>query len=161
MDELIAWLPARVPPDPPQPRIFHGDLRLDNLVFHPSEPRVLAVLDWELSTIGDPAADLAHHMMTWRIPPTLFRGLGGLDLPALGIPSEQDYLNSYLRRAGTELPRDWTFYLAFSLFRLASILQGIAKRAKEGNASAKDAAAMGARAAPLAQIGWAIAQGDS
>lgn len=159
MDELIAWLAKRVPADPVQPRLFHGDLRLDNMIFHPTEPRVLALLDWELSTLGDPMADLAYHMMTWRIPAQLFRGLAGIDLEALGIPTEHEYLSAYLRRTGAEQPGDWKFYLAFSFFRVASILQGIAKRAQEGNASSKDAAEVGARAAPLAELGWAIARG--
>lgn len=158
MDELIAWLPAHVPPDPPQACVFHGDLRLDNLMFHPTEPRVTAVLDWELSTIGDPNADLAYHMIGWRIPQQLFRGLGGVDLAELGIPNEHEYLQAYLARRHAELPENWTFYLAFSLFRLASILQGIARRARDGNASAADAADLGARAAPLADIGWEIAK---
>ncbi len=158
MNELINWLPARVPVDAAVPRIFHGDLRLDNMIFHPVEPRVVAILDWELSTLGDPMADLAYHLMTWRIPPQLFRGLGGLDLASLGIPGEREYLSAYLRRTGAEMPADWAFYLAFALFRVASILQGVAKRAQEGNASATNAADLGARAEPLADIGWQIAR---
>jgi aminoglycoside phosphotransferase (APT) family kinase protein len=157
MDQLMVWLAERVPADPAQPRVFHGDLRLDNMIFHPTEPRVLALLDWELSTLGDPMADLAYHVMTWRIPARLFRGLGGFDLRDLGIPAERDYLDAYLRRTGAEPPQNWTFYLAFSLFRIAAILQGVAKRAQDGNASNKDAADVGARAAPLAELGWQIA----
>jgi aminoglycoside phosphotransferase (APT) family kinase protein len=161
MEELIAWLPNRVPPDPSQPRLVHGDLRLDNLIFHPTKAQVLAILDWELSTLGDSTADLAYHVMTWRIPPQLFRGLAGLDLPSLGIPTEHEYLKAYQRRTREEPTGHWSFYLAFSLFRVASILQGIAKRAMEGNASAIDAAELGARAEPLADIGWTIAREDA
>lgn len=159
MDKLIAWLPEHLPPEPSLARVFHGDLRLDNLIFHPTEPRVIAVLDWELSTLGDPIADFAYHMIIWRIRPDLFRGLAGLGLQALGIPTEQEYLRAYLARTQREHSQDWNFYLAFSLFRLASILQGIAKRAQDGNASAIGAADLGARAAPLADIGWSIADG--
>lgn len=158
IDELIAWLPAHLPPEPPQARVFHGDLRLDNLMFYATEPRVIAVLDWELSTIGDPNADLAYHMISWRIPQQLLRGLGGLDLEALGIPTEQEYLHAYLARTRTERPENWTFHVAFSFFRLASILQGVPKRARDGNASAENAADPGARAAPLGDIAWAMAQ---
>ncbi|HKQ83950.1 MAG TPA: phosphotransferase family protein [Steroidobacteraceae bacterium] len=158
MEALIDWLPRQLPQSRSQARVFHGDLRIDNMIFHPTEPRILAVLDWELSTIGDPLADLAYHMITWRIPPRLFRGLRGLDLDALGIPSEQDYVGAYYDRTGFEPSADWSFYLAFSLFRLAAILQGIAKRTQEGTANAVNAAELGAGAAPLAEIGWSIAQ---
>lgn len=160
MNELIGWLPAHLPPDPPQARVVHGDLRLDNLMFHPTEPRVIAILDWELSTIGDPNADLAYHMIGWHMPPQLLRGLEGLDLPALGIPTEQDYLHAYLERRHADLPESWNFYRAFSFFKLASIAQGVAKRASDGNASAADAASVGARAPAIADIGWRIATRD-
>ena len=159
MERLMEWLPGRLPPEPPRATLFHGDLRLDNMIFHPTEPRVLAVLDWELSTLGDPFADFAYHEMTWRIPPDLFRGLGGVDLDELGIPSEAAYRQSYLDRVGeTTRAVDWTFYLAFGLFRAASIIQGIAKRAQQGNASSADAAEQGAKAGPLADLGWSIVQ---
>jgi aminoglycoside phosphotransferase (APT) family kinase protein len=112
------------------------------------------LLDWELATLGDPIADFAYHIMIWRVPPNLFRGLKGADLYALGIPTEKEYVDDYCRRTGRDPRTDMRFYGAFSFFRLAAILQGIAKRAKEGNASAADAVSLGARAAPLAQIGW-------
>jgi len=156
MERLIEWLPLNLPPEQPG-RIFHGDLRIDNMIFHPSEPRVIALLDWELSTLGDPIADFAYHMMVWRIEPDLFRGLAGLDSAAMGIPSEQDYIAHYLKRSGrTDLPH-WDFYLAFSLFRIASILQGVWSRAQTGQASADDAEEVGRKAGPLAEIGWEIA----
>jgi aminoglycoside phosphotransferase (APT) family kinase protein len=158
MDALIDWLPRHLPPDPPQARIFHGDLRMDNMIFHPTEPKVLALLDWELSTLGDPMADLAYHVITWRLPPNLFRGLGALDIEALGIPSEDAYLRAYFDRTGFDPPSNWSFYLAFSLFRVTAIVQGIAKRAEQGNANSQDAAELGTRAAPLAEIGWSLAQ---
>jgi aminoglycoside phosphotransferase (APT) family kinase protein len=153
MDALICWLPQNIP-ESPTGSIFHGDLRLDNLIFHATEPRVLAILDWELATLGDPIADLAYHIMIWRVPPELFRGLKGVDLSRLGIPTEQQYLDDYCRVSGRDLPSDMTFYLAFSFFRLAAILQGVARRGMDGNASAADAVSLGARAEPLAQIGW-------
>jgi aminoglycoside phosphotransferase (APT) family kinase protein len=156
MDALIDWLPRNVPKVPPKPRVFHGDLRLDNMIFHPTEPRILALLDWELATLGDPVADFAYHTMIWRVPPDLFRGLKGEDLGALGIPTEEEYAADYCRSSGRDTLPDMPFYSAFSFFRLAAILQGIAKRAADGNASAADAVDLGARAAPLAQIGWDI-----
>lgn len=157
MERLIQWLPAHLPPEQPA-RIFHGDLRLDNMIFHPTEPRVIALLDWELSTIGDPLADLAYHAMVWRVSADLFRGFGDLDRPALGIPEESDYLRCYCERTGRSALTDWDFYLAFSFFRIAAILQGVWKRALDGQASAEDAAIVGAKAHPLAEIGWAIAR---
>jgi aminoglycoside phosphotransferase (APT) family kinase protein len=156
MDSLIDWLPRHVPTVSPAPRVFHGDLRLDNMIFHPTEPRILALLDWELATLGDPVADFAYHSMIWRVPADLFRGLKGEDLGALGIPTGQEYAADYCRATGRDLLPDMPFYSAFSFFRLAAILQGIAKRAADGNASAADAVDLGARAAPLAQLGWDI-----
>ena len=160
MENLIAWLPQNLPPQQP-PAIFHGDLRIDNMLFHPAEPRVVAILDWELSTLGDPVADFAYNCMFWRIGADLFRGFGGLDLAALGIPAEADYVKRYCSRVGRSQLPHFDFYLAFSLFRMAAILQGVWRRAQDGNASATDAAEVGAKAGPLAVIGWDIARGAS
>lgn len=165
MDRLIDWLPAHLPPsarDVSQSSIVHGDYRLDNLVFHPTEPRVLAVLDWELSTLGHPLADFSYHCMSWHIPPGAFRGIGGLDLAALGIPSEADYIRRYCTRTDRADPdalvADWSFYLAYNLFRMAGILQGIAKRVVDGTAASDEARQAAAGARPLAERGWAIAR---
>ena len=164
MDRLLDWLPARLPDsarDASEVSIVHGDFRLDNMVFHPSEPRVIAVLDWELSTLGHPLADFSYHCMAWHIPPGVFRGLGGLDLEALGIPTEADYVRRYCERTGRQDPQalmaDWNFYLAYNLFRLASITQGIAKRVVDGTAASEQARATGAATRPLAERAWAFA----
>jgi aminoglycoside phosphotransferase (APT) family kinase protein len=159
MDRLIDWLPAHIPPEPEPPTsIVHGDFRLDNLIFHPSEPRALAVIDWELSTLGHPLADFAYHTMSWHIPPDRFRGIAGLDLAALGIPREAEYWAAYLRRTGLQVAADRNFYLAYNLFRSAGILQGIAKRVQEGTASSASAADVGKSARPMAELGWHFAQ---
>ena len=168
MDALIDWLPKHIPPgarDDSRVSIVHGDFRLDNLVFHPTEPRVLAVLDWELSTLGHPLADFSYHCMSWHIPTTTSRGLGGADLAALGIPDEDSYVRRYCERTGRDTPealaavrRDWNFYIAYNLFRVAAILQGVAKRAEQGTASSAQASQAGSRAGDLADIGWQFAQ---
>lgn len=168
MDRLIEWLPAHMPAsakDETQVSIVHGDYRLDNLMFHPTEPRVLAVLDWELSTLGHPLADFSYHCMAWHIKPGSFRGIGGLDLNELGIPSEAAYIDAYCRRTGRNTPQarstlaqDWNFYLAYNLFRMAAILQGIAKRVEDGTAASEQARQAGAGARPLAELGWQFAQ---
>jgi aminoglycoside phosphotransferase (APT) family kinase protein len=157
MDRLIDWLPEHLPPDSP-PAIVHGDYRMDNLVFHKSEPRVIGVLDWELSTIGDPLADFAYHVMTWRVTPELFRGLAGIDFAAAGIPAEPEYVAAYCRRTGRDGVAAWDFYMVYGLFRIAAILQGIAKRAIDGTAASADAADQGRLARPLAEQAWALAQ---
>jgi aminoglycoside phosphotransferase (APT) family kinase protein len=157
MDRLIDWLPAHVPPGD-ETAIVHGDFRMDNLVFHPSEPRILAVLDWELSTLGHPLADFSYHCMSWHIPPGKFRGIAGLDLDSLGIPREADYIRSYCARCGRGEISNWNFYLAYNLFRIAAILQGVAKRALEGTASSAQAQDAGSRARPLAELGWKYAE---
>jgi aminoglycoside phosphotransferase (APT) family kinase protein len=157
MDSLIGWLPQHLPPEAP-PGIVHGDYRMDNLVFHNTEPRVIGVLDWELSTIGDPIADFAYHCLTWRVTPELFRGLAGVDFAGLGIPGETAYVAAYCRRTGRETIPGWEFYMVYSLFRIAAILQGIAKRAIDGTAAAVDAAEQGRLARPLAEQAWALAQ---
>ncbi len=165
MDRLIEWLPGHMPAsarDDSRPCIVHGDYRLDNLIFHPTEPRVLAVLDWELSTVGHPLADFSYHCMAWHIPPGAFRGLGGVDIAALGIPDERSYVQRYCERTGRgdaqSVMRDWNFYLAYNLFRIAAILQGIAKRVEDGTASSGRGKQAGAGARPLAELAWQFAQ---
>lgn len=165
MEKLVDWLPAHIPAaarDETKVSIVHGDFRLDNLMFHASEPRVIAVLDWELSTLGHALADFSYHCMAWHIPHGSFRGIGGLDHSALGIPSEDDYIRRYCERTGLTTPdalkADWNFYLAYNLFRIAAILQGIAKRVEAGTASSAQAAASGASARPMAQLAWQFAQ---
>ena len=165
MDRLIEWLPTHMPAsarDDGLTAIVHGDYRLDNVIFHPSQPRILAVLDWELSTLGHPLADFSYHCMAWHIPPGSFRGIGGVDLASLGIPSEQDYIRRYCARTGLATPEqlapDWNFYLAYNMFRIAAILQGIAKRVEAGTASSAQARASGAGARPMAELAWSFAQ---
>jgi len=165
MDRLMEWLPAHMPAsarDESRVSIVHGDYRLDNLMFHPTEPRVIAVLDWELSTLGHPLADFSYHCMGWHIPPGTFRGIGGLDFKSLGIPTEDEYIRRYCERTGFATPEalraDWNFYLAYNLFRMAAILQGIAKRVEDGTASSAQAKASGAGARPLAEMAWSFAQ---
>ena len=165
MDRLMDWLPAQLPASARDERdvaVVHGDFRLDNLVFHSSEPRVIAVLDWELSTLGHPLADFSYHCMSWHIAPGSFRGIGGLDLAALGIPDERSYIARYCERTGRAnvdaVLADWNFYLAYNLFRMAGILQGIAKRVVDGTAASAQAREAAAGARPLAELGWAIAQ---
>ena len=153
---LMEWLPAQLPA-PRHAALIHGDFRLDNLIFHPSESRVIGVLDWELSTIGDPIADFAYHCMSWHIPHSLWRGIAGLDLQALGIPAEPDYQQRYFAGRPAITPAAWRFYLAFNLFRISAILFGIAERAQQGNANAADAVQTGAKAGPLADLGCEIA----
>ncbi len=164
MDKLMEWLPQNIPAmarDETMVSVVHGDYRLDNLMFHPTEPRVLAVLDWELSTLGHPLADFSYHCMAWHIPPGSFRGIGGLDVVSLGIPTEAEYIARYCERTGLaqpdQLKADWNFYLAYNLFRLAAILQGIAKRVEMGTASSAQAVSSAAGARPLAQMAWRYA----
>lgn len=158
MDKLIEWLPNNIPPGD-DTAIVHGDYRLDNLIFHPTEPRILAVLDWELSTLGHPAADFSYHCMSWHIPPGQFRGIGGLDLKELGIPSQEEYIASYCARTGKTIrAEDFNFYLAYNMFRLAGIMQGIMKRYVDGTASSAQALENGKAARPMAEMGWHYAQ---
>ena len=165
MDKLMAWLPAHIPAsamDSSKVSIVHGDYRMDNLMFHPTEARVIAVLDWELSTLGHPFADFSYHCMSWHIPPGAFRGIAGLDWAALGIPLEDEYIAQYCAATKlctpAELKADWNFYMAYNLFRIAAILQGIAKRVEAGTASSAQAASSGAGARNLAQMAWLFAQ---
>ena len=157
MERLMDWLPQHLPQDD-ETTLVHGDYRLDNLVLHPTEPRVIGVLDWELSTLGHPLADLAYQCMAWRIPPSLWRGIAGLDLPALGIPQEAEYIAWYGAATGRDAAGHWDYYLAYNLFRMAAILHGIAQRAADGNAAAEDAVETGAKAGLLAELGWESAQ---
>ena len=156
MDNLIAWLPKNIPPTD-ETTIVHGDYRLDNTVFHPTEPRMLAVLDWELSTLGDPLADFSYHCMSWHIPPGNFRGIAGLPLEELGIPGEREYAALYFKRTGRKdvAPSVWDYYMAYNLFRIAAILQGIAKRVLDGTAASEHAREAGGRAPLMAALGWA------
>jgi aminoglycoside phosphotransferase (APT) family kinase protein len=154
MDNLIAWLPKNIPPSAAT-TVVHGDYRLDNAIFHAAEPRILAVLDWELSTLGDPLADFAYHCMSWHIPPGQFRGIAGLNLEELGIPGETEYVAKYCERTKQKIdPSHWDFYLAYNLFRIAAILQGIMKRVVDGTAASAHARDAGMRAKPMAQLGW-------
>ena len=165
MDQLMQWLPAHMPAsalDASRVSIVHGDFRLDNLMFHPTEPRVIAVLDWELSTLGHPLADFSYHCMSWHIPATLGRGIAGKDLAALGIPGEEEYIRRYCERTGLKdvdtLRADWNFYMAYNMFRIAAIMQGIAKRVEAGTASSAQAKASGDTARPMAELAWSFAQ---
>ena len=157
MEALIEWLPRHVPADEPG-RITHGDYRIDNLIFDAREMRIRAVIDWELATLGNALSDFAYNCMPFRMPRTLRKGLAGLDLAALGIPDEAEYTANYCRRTGRTSVPAFDFYIAFNLFRLASILQGVAARARAGNASSARAAETGQLTRPIAELGWMQAQ---
>ncbi len=155
MERLLVWLPANIPPGD-ETALVHGDYRLDNMIFHPGETRVLAVVDWELSTLGHPLADFSYHCMVWRIPGGGDRGLAGIDVGSLGIPTEQEYLASYCRRTGrAEVePRVWEFCMAYNLFRIACIRQGILRRVLDGTAASRHAREAGGRARESAELAW-------
>jgi aminoglycoside phosphotransferase (APT) family kinase protein len=157
MDRLVEWLPANIPADEPQSRVIHGDFRCDNMIFHASEPRVLAVLDWELSTLGHPLADFSYHLMMYRMPHGITTGLAGEDLGALNIPGEADYVAAYCARTGRDGIPDLDFYMAFNLFRLAGIVHGIKGRVARGTAASAHASSMAASLEPLAELAWAQA----
>jgi aminoglycoside phosphotransferase (APT) family kinase protein len=159
VERLIDWLPKHIPAGE-QTSIVHGDFRLDNTIFHPTEPRILAVLDWELSTLGHPLVDLAYYCMRYHLSAAEFRGLGGVDVKAYMIPTEADCVAEYCRLRGIApvSPQDWTYYSAFCMFRLAGILQGVLARALQGNASSATALQAGRRARPLAELGWKLVQ---
>ncbi|GMR17465.1 MAG: phosphotransferase [Gammaproteobacteria bacterium] len=161
MHKLIGWLPQNIPQDESS-AIVHGDYRLDNMVIHPSEPRVIAVLDWELSTIGHPLGDFSYHLMAWQMPDVGIgsAGLRGKDLAALGIPTEAAYMARYCERSGRDGGNfDRDFYLAYNFFRIAAILQGIAGRVRDGTAASAHAARAGKAVPALAEIGWQFANG--
>lgn len=164
MDQLMEWLPKNIPPMARNDElisIVHGDYRLDNLMFDAEQTRIIAVLDWELSTLGHPLADFSYHCMAWHIPPGSFRGIAGLDLASLGIPIEDEYIKLYCERTGLakpeELKAEWNFYMAYNMFRIAAILQGIAKRVEAGTASSSQAISSAAGARPLANMAWNFA----
>lgn len=155
MDRLMAWLPEHIP-DEDETTIAHGDYRLGNLILHPREPRVVAILDWELSTLGHPLSDLAYNCLAYHQPGDgeILPGLAGADLDGLGIPRESDYLAAYCAALGRGPIAHWPFYVAFAFFRITAIAQGVYARALQGNASAPDAMAYGKRAVELAKLGW-------
>jgi aminoglycoside phosphotransferase (APT) family kinase protein len=155
MERLIEWLPKHIPDDE-QTSIVHGDFRLDNTIFHPTEPRILAVLDWELSTLGHPLVDFAYYCLRFHLPVAEFRGLGGVDSESHSLPTEAEAVAQYCRLRGiAPVPaKDWAYYQAFCMFRLAGILQGVLARALQGNASSATALQAGRRARPLAELGW-------
>jgi aminoglycoside phosphotransferase (APT) family kinase protein len=156
MDRLIEWLPGNIPPGD-DTSVVHGDFRCDNMIFHPTEPRVLAVLDWELSTLGHPLADFAYHTMMYRMPPHIVAGLAGADLHALNIPSEEDYVASYCARTGRESIPAYNFYIAFNFFRMAAIFHGIKGRVIRGTAASAKAAERAQVFPELAALAWAQA----
>jgi aminoglycoside phosphotransferase (APT) family kinase protein len=154
MNALIKWLPAHIP-DEDITTIVHGDYRKGNMVFHPTEPRIIAVLDWELCTLGHPFSDVGYNCLAWHVPEAP-HGIGHLDLKALGIPSERDYIAAYCRRTGRKEIKDWNFYVAFSLWRLGAIAQGVYKRGLDGNAASPDALKRGNAARLYSEIGWEL-----
>jgi len=158
MDAVVDWLEKHLPSDSGDVRVVHGDFRCDNMIFAPSEARVAAVLDWELSTLGDPAADFVYHLLMYRMPAGLFTGLDGLDLAALGIPSEQEYVAAYCRRTGRDRLPNVDYLVVFVTFRLAAILHGIKGRLARGTAASAHAAQMVSQLEPLADLALAQAR---
>jgi aminoglycoside phosphotransferase (APT) family kinase protein len=156
MDRLLSWLPNHIPSGD-DTSIVHGDFRIDNMIFHPHEPRVLAVLDWELSTLGHPLADFAYHAMMYHMPPDIVAGLAGADLAALNLPTEKDYVAAYCTRTGREKIPDYSFYLAFNFFRLAAVFHGIKGRVIRGTAASSNAKDRADSFPKLAEIAWRIA----
>ena len=153
MERLIEWLPAHLPADD-STCLVHGDFRLDNMVIHENEPRVIAVLDWELATLGSALADFAYHCLAWHFPVGTYRGLAGVDVAQLGIPTEAEHVAAYCRHTGRATIADWDYYIAYNCFRMAAIVQGIARRAELGTAAGADAAVFGRGARTLASLGW-------
>ena len=159
MDRVAAWLKQHLPPDRGESRVFHGDFRCDNMIFDAVLPEVAAVLDWELSTLGDPVADFAYHLMMYRMPAKLFTGIAGIDHAALGIPSEAEYVAAYCARTGRDHLPDLDYLMVFVTFRIAAIVHGIKGRLARGNASSAHAAEMAERLEPMAELAWGLAQG--
>lgn len=157
MDRLAEWLPENIPASE-DIRIVHGDYRIDNIMFHKTEPKIIAVLDWELSTIGDPLADFSYHCMLWRLPREMFTGIGGLDFHKEGMPTEEEYVQMYCKNTGRDHIPSWDFYMAYNLFRLTAILLGIQGRVKAGTAANDNAASTSSMAEPLAELAWAQAE---
>jgi aminoglycoside phosphotransferase (APT) family kinase protein len=157
MDQLVDWLEKNLPPDNGRSSVVHGDFRCDNLIFNPERPSVRAVLDWELSTLGDPAADFTYHLLMYRMPKDLFAGLDGIALEPLGIPPEDEYVAAYCHRTGRDHLPDKDYLVVFCLFRLAAILHGIKGRIARGTASSGHAAQMVRKLEPLADLAWAEA----
>ena len=155
MDRLMEWLPAHIPAGD-ESSIVHGDYRVENLIFHPTEPRVVAVVDWELSTLGHPLADLAYNCLTYYLPPEALGRVDAVDADRAGMPGEAAYVAAYCERTGRNGVPDWNFYLAFSMFRLASILQGVYARGLQGNAASSYALERGAAARTIADIAWSL-----
>jgi aminoglycoside phosphotransferase (APT) family kinase protein len=158
MDHLMAWLREHPPAASGRTSVIHGDYRLDNVIFDATQPRVRAVIDWELSTLGDPLADLSYQCMVWHLPAGSFGSLAGADLASLGIPTESAYMERYFAIAGGSRPADWETSIVYNLFRLASILEGVARRAIDGNASSERAAHMAQLVEPIASTAWAMAR---
>lgn len=159
MDSLIEWLQDNIP-DNDETSIVHGDFRVDNLIFHPTEPKVIAILDWELSTLGHPLSDFAYHCLIWRVPGGDWRGFAGRDLESLKVPTEKDYVKAYCQRTGRQSIENWNYYMAFNFFRLSGISFGIAGRLRDGTAASKHARDSALAAEPLAQFGLDQAKMD-
>jgi aminoglycoside phosphotransferase (APT) family kinase protein len=157
MDELIDWLEKNIPEDD-QTTIVHGDYRMDNMIYHPERPEVIAILDWEISTLGHPISDFCYHCMSWRMPAGEGRGFAGLDLAAVNIPTEEEYVKAYCERAGVTSIGNWNYYMAFNMFRVSAIVFGILGRVKDGTAASKAAKETAAMAEPLADLGLAQAR---
>lgn len=153
LNRLCEWLPEHLP-DRDETTVVHGDYRIDNMIFHAAEARVVAVLDWELSTLGDPVGDFAYHVMQWRLPPHIFHGLRGIDFDTLGIPTEDAYVAAYCKRAGRDEIAHWDYYMAYCMFRLSAILHGILVRVRQGTAASAHGAEMGDLARPIAELAW-------
>jgi aminoglycoside phosphotransferase (APT) family kinase protein len=157
MRHLMAWLPAHLPAEDTT-TIVHGDFRLENLIFHPTEPRVLAVVDWELSTLGAPLSDLAHNCLPYYVPDARRGDITAVDFPRYGIPPEAEYVARYCAQTGRRHLPAWQFYIVFALFRLAAIVQGVYKRGLDGNASSPEAVTFGAQCRQLAEAAWELVQ---